>query len=383
MTRLQADHRRLRQGFTLLEMVIVITIILILISLTTVVFAAAMGVARQRSTEATIMKIHGLIQQRIEALNRALDRTNLTPAKNKLKKDLGVTSALNDKAYEILTRKQIYQNRFPQSFYELRDIASITSTANFTFSTPNHKKETESAALLYWILTRSEVYGIPPVDESEFTSREVKDTDNDGLLEFVDGWGHPLRFYRWPTNLFRPGDGSTVAAGVSATSPITFAPIDRTFASKVWSGLPAAPASGSPSGADTLAHDPDDPTGELKRLVLSYTGTTSIQVMTMLQNRFHTPDTYHAFLIMSAGPDNTLGFSEPYDFGTVADATSPIVPANGDPDGYDNSSNIYPLLSSKPALLTMTPPQGRLASLLNYSTTTDNPITDNVTNRKR
>ena len=32
----------------------------------------------------------------------------------------------------------------------------------------------------------------------DFTDREVRDTDGDGLPEFVDAWGEPLQFYRWP-----------------------------------------------------------------------------------------------------------------------------------------------------------------------------------------
>ncbi len=32
----------------------------------------------------------------------------------------------------------------------------------------------------------------------DFTNKEVQDTDHDGLPEFVDAWGEPLYFYRWP-----------------------------------------------------------------------------------------------------------------------------------------------------------------------------------------
>ena len=32
----------------------------------------------------------------------------------------------------------------------------------------------------------------------DFSDREVKDTDGDGLPEFVDAWGQPLQFFRWP-----------------------------------------------------------------------------------------------------------------------------------------------------------------------------------------
>ena len=32
----------------------------------------------------------------------------------------------------------------------------------------------------------------------DFTTKEVQDTDGDGLPEFVDAWGQPLQFFRWP-----------------------------------------------------------------------------------------------------------------------------------------------------------------------------------------
>jgi hypothetical protein len=36
-------------------------------------------------------------------------------------------------------------------------------------------------------------------NRDDFTDKEVRDTDGDGLPEFVDAWGQPLQFYRWPT----------------------------------------------------------------------------------------------------------------------------------------------------------------------------------------
>ncbi len=35
-------------------------------------------------------------------------------------------------------------------------------------------------------------------NRDDFTDREVQDTDQDGLPEFVDAWGQPLQFFRWP-----------------------------------------------------------------------------------------------------------------------------------------------------------------------------------------
>jgi hypothetical protein len=67
-----------------------------------------------------------------------------------------------------------------------------------TFNLGSHTHNTARAEMLYAIL----VQGIGPwgsvFAREEFTDREVKDTDGDGLPEFVDAWGQPLQFFRWP-----------------------------------------------------------------------------------------------------------------------------------------------------------------------------------------
>jgi hypothetical protein len=64
----------------------------------------------------------------------------------------------------------------------------------------NHRHVTARSEMLYAIL----VEGRGPLgsvfNSDEFTPAEVRDTDNDGLPEFIDGWGNPLLFYRWPTH---------------------------------------------------------------------------------------------------------------------------------------------------------------------------------------
>ena len=61
-----------------------------------------------------------------------------------------------------------------------------------------HQHKTARAEVLYAIL----VEGTGPLGSvfarDDFTDREVQDTDNDGMPEFVDAWGQPLQFYRWP-----------------------------------------------------------------------------------------------------------------------------------------------------------------------------------------
>ena len=61
-----------------------------------------------------------------------------------------------------------------------------------------HTHKTARSEMLYAIL----VEGLGPLGSvftsDEFTQREVQDTDGDGLPEFVDAWGEPLLFFRWP-----------------------------------------------------------------------------------------------------------------------------------------------------------------------------------------
>ena len=347
-----ANHRQRRSGFTLVEILVVVGLILFLMSLSVAALVNSIGTARERATQTTLLKIHGLMQQRIDAFHRAMDKTNLSqnspPIRNMANKWFTAYSIVPPaKVLEIMVRKSFFQNRFPQSFDE-RDLTALQITG-VTYVAAKHKRETESAALLYWILTNSEVYGIAPVDESDFSSSEVQDTDGDGLKEFVDAWGRPLRFYRWPTHLMRPGDGASVGPGVIPSgSTVALAPIDRTFVTAIWSGLPAAPTVGGE--LDPLSRDPDDPAGLVGTWALNQ---SSLLPITDIQNYFTTPNTYHAFLIVSAGPDGNLGMQEPY-----SPTISPGSPAVGTA-------------------------QGRLGALTSWAPIATNPINDNITNRKR
>lgn len=64
----------------------------------------------------------------------------------------------------------------------------------------NHKHKTARSECLYAFL----VGGIGPLGSifspDDFSPNEIKDTDGDGLPEFVDAWGEPLQFYRWPVH---------------------------------------------------------------------------------------------------------------------------------------------------------------------------------------
>lgn len=379
-------------GFTLLELLIVIGLIATLMTLSVVVMSGFLTTAEVEATSATIQKTFRLLEQRIDAFDRAFKgsrKQTTIGAMRRLLADPNVDGdqsdgifGVNDEAVEIMAKKALFRFEFPQRMDErllfgdpgtyvtgLPDsiyFASAAPTARTSLGLPattplddpaivaevtskwaKHDPVTESAELLYYTLVYSTSYGSASVDSDRFTNAEVRDTDGDGLPEFVDAWEQPLRFYRWPTRLIDthppipfqpiltdPNDGTDVIISVDTNNdgiPDTtvgqrqIAPLERQVASIMLKGLPPAPAL-LPNGAmprDLLLTDPDDPVGilyfELERL-------NGLNGMPLFSNEFneikyHTPDTFHSPLIASAGKDGQLGLYEPNDsanFGNLA-----------------------------------------------------------------
>src|SRR5262249_38680487 len=86
--------------------------------------------------------------------------------------------------------------------------------------------------------------------------KEVQDTDNDGLPEFVDAWGEPLQFYRWPIGYTSTVPGQTVDlqkgfADYTNAEPRQQDPLDsnRQLVAPVWWwGTSNVGATGDPFG---------------------------------------------------------------------------------------------------------------------------------------
>lgn len=79
----------------------------------------------------------------------------------------------------------------------------------------NHRHSTARSEALYGFLVESPG---ALVGRDSFKDSEVADTDGDGMPEFIDGWGNPILFFRWPTYYNSdvqkgvPWDGGSVAS---------------------------------------------------------------------------------------------------------------------------------------------------------------------------
>lgn len=210
--------------------------------------------------------------------------------------------------------------------------SDTTNTANGTKQFTGHLAATESAEMLYFALIASGSFGSSAVDSDRFTNLEVADTDNDGLPEFIDSWGNPLRFYRWPTRLMDPfapvpfapvltdPDDPTDVVVISGGTTVGQRAVslqERQVAGMLLKGLPPSPAvlSNASLPRDLLLTDPDDPVGRLYSELERLNGLNGMPNFGVEFNEanYHTPDTYHVPLVVSAGPDGKLGLREPND----------------------------------------------------------------------
>lgn len=316
-------------GFTLLEILIVVAIIGILVALSVPQIGQMITKAREKATRATMVKIHGLLEQKLDGFQRKLDRDLPVgkPASGQWRRTvLAQIAALrslnypgaNERIAVVLVRANLYRENFSPliengtyvnspdrdgngqvDLYDTQGYLPAEHSLNAMATTVANASSSEK---LHFILTQMEVYGGEAVGTTNFSTSEVGDTDGDGLLEFIDAWGNPLQFYLWPTRLIRPGGPGTA--------------VDRGGASLLISGLPAAGPSGQ---LDGLERDPDDPYGLLQDLQAA--GLTGYA-----ETDFRTGRTYHVPLIVSAGADQELGLFVPSDtanFGHLANMVDP------------------------------------------------------------
>jgi len=389
-----------RDGFTLIEILIVMAIISILMAGLGVTISKMATQAKEAQTIATLRKIDGLIIERMQGLERAYDGRDFRLYIERIKERLvkgdpanGVPQlhGLADGAVAAAARKDFARDFFPQRFLEMTDVKNssgqfipdgvpdkiqfdevyrsrlawgvapagplagttvpfkdLNGNGALDPGEPYHDPVTQSSALLYFALTRLEIFGVPAVGTDAFLTQEVADTDGDGMPEFVDGWGRPLRFYRWPTRLFKPyglfgadqqpgiatvDDNGNGAADVLASGAldhdeigwpgsddVVIPPVVRQHAGYYFRGLPRPPVTPPPplppvpvlGDYDLLNEDPDDPYGALMAEVKRMAASGIFVLQNVSESRYHTLDTFHKPLVVSAGEDGYLGLYEPF-----------------------------------------------------------------------
>jgi prepilin-type N-terminal cleavage/methylation domain-containing protein len=211
-----------RIGFTLVELLVTMVILVILGTAILGASRVAMEGARRARTKTTITKIHTLLMERYESYQtRRVDINTATLTPNQLNSG----SFMAD--LRLLGRREQMKLEMPDRWSDVLGTAipnanplnvtpqppqvlqfpgpSLTAAYRrryFALRTDDGSQidraliqRNQGAECLYMIITLGTGDGEA---RSLFSPQDIGDTDGDGAPEFLDGWSQPIEFLRWP-----------------------------------------------------------------------------------------------------------------------------------------------------------------------------------------
>lgn len=209
-----------RRGFTLVELLVTISVIVVLLAMFGGAISAARSNAGMQRSQSSIEAIDGIVRRHYETC----ESRRLAP---------GVTAAQRGAAL----RRQVTAD-MPDTW---ADVQALRGSAEFNL--PRHRgyvalfdavqptTQFEDAECLFMVLMQG---GIADCIACTSLSMARKgDRDNDGAPEFWDDWGEPIRYVLWPAGFeLPPGSGQRLfsstppfesgAAGGRVMRPLVF-----------------------------------------------------------------------------------------------------------------------------------------------------------------
>jgi prepilin-type N-terminal cleavage/methylation domain-containing protein len=235
-----------RKGFSLVELLVVITIILVLMAVSGAALSNARSGQKKQATQALIGKLDAVIQQQFA--NYAGRDVTFPPS---------LPPGMTGGSYRSwFIRRNMINGDLPDRWVDVKYMADNPGQ----FTSPHQRayialwnsmnpKPTDTfagAECLFMIVMRGGIANC--LDCGDLAAGKIGDKDGDGAFEFWDEWGNPIAFLLWPSAVELPAGGGVKFFSGQRALQVAFPPLN-------------APASTPSLGMRPLIYSPG-PDGE-------------------------------------------------------------------------------------------------------------------------
>jgi prepilin-type N-terminal cleavage/methylation domain-containing protein len=203
-----------RRAFTLVELLVSIVIVGILASIILFALASVTESAKADKTRSTISKLNSLVMAKYESY-----RTRRVPVDEKLVANYwnypANTFGWAEARVDVI--RELMRMEMPDRYSDIQDnpvnkmkdasgtvtpMATPSATIAYRAALPTAPNfHFEAAKCLYMLVS----LGLDDPDVmSQFSEDEIVRDDLDGMRYFVDGWGQPIFYVRWPAGFSSP-----------------------------------------------------------------------------------------------------------------------------------------------------------------------------------
>lgn len=222
-----------RPAFSLVELLVVVSIILVLMGLLGAAVSAARASQKRQGADSLIDKLDVIIQQQFATyVSRSVPAAMLT----------GPSKSVARAAY----LRRLASAEMPDSWADVKLIASGSAGVPLTgpqnaytamLQSLNPTDQYADAECLFMIVMQGGIADC--LDCGSLKSSDKGDTDKDGAYEFLDTWGNPIRYVLWPAGLeLPPGSGRFFSTTAPFSSGVPAAAKGGTMRPLIFSGGP-------------------------------------------------------------------------------------------------------------------------------------------------